>query len=121
MLRKKENKMAENNTEPREIETEQEMTQNGTNEAGSGDKPNRITKFPMTRIKTIMKTDPDVTLASQESVVLISRATELFLEHFAKSAYAYTSRNKRKTIKRQDVDSSVDAMDAYAFLEGTFE
>ena len=67
--------MADNNTEPREIETEPEQTQNSTNEEISGEKPNRITKFPMTRIKTIMKTDPDVTLASQESVVLISKAT----------------------------------------------
>ena len=66
--------MAEN-TEPREIENDVEMQPNGASDGTSPDKPFRITKFPMTRIKTIMKTDPDVTLASQESVVLISKAT----------------------------------------------
>ncbi|XP_022101788.1 DNA polymerase epsilon subunit 4-like isoform X2 [Acanthaster planci] len=73
---------------------------------GAGDnhtKSNRITRLPLTRIKNIMKTDPDVTLASQESVLLIAKATELFLDHFAKMSYSHTARSKRKTIKRQDI------------------
>ena len=33
-----------------------------------------INRFPITRIRTIMKTDPDLTIASQDSVYLICRA-----------------------------------------------
>lgn len=36
---------------------------------------NRLSKLPLTRIKTLMKTDPDVSLASQESVIIIAKAT----------------------------------------------
>ncbi|XP_033636298.1 DNA polymerase epsilon subunit 4-like [Asterias rubens] len=81
----------------------------------------RITRLPLTRIKNIIKTDPDVTLASQESVLLIAKATEMFLQHFAKTSYNQTARGKRKTIKRQDVDLSIEALDAYAFLEGMMD
>ncbi|XP_038056439.1 DNA polymerase epsilon subunit 4-like [Patiria miniata] len=89
--------------------------------ASMSTKSNRITRLPLTRIKNIMKTDPDVTLASQESVLLIAKATEMFLQHFAKMSYGHTARSKRKTIKRQDIDLSVEALDAYAFLEGMLE
>lgn len=38
---------------------------------------NRLSKLPLTRIKALMKTDPDVSLASQESVFIIAKATVL--------------------------------------------
>lgn len=68
-----------------------------------------------------MKTDPDLTLASQESVFLIAKAAELFLDDLTKSAYEYTSRNKKKTLKKQDIDNSVDSRDEFAFLEGILD
>lgn len=36
---------------------------------------NRLSKLPLARIKALMKTDPDVSLASQESVFIIAKAT----------------------------------------------
>lgn len=36
---------------------------------------NRVSKLPLARIKALMKTDPDVSLASQESVFIIAKAT----------------------------------------------
>ncbi len=39
------------------------------------EKSDRILKLPLTRIKNIIKVDPDVTLTSTESVVLIAKAT----------------------------------------------
>lgn len=35
----------------------------------------RLSKLPLSRIKALMKTDPDVALASQESVFIIAKAT----------------------------------------------
>lgn len=35
----------------------------------------RLSKLPLARIKALMKTDPDVSLASQESVFIIAKAT----------------------------------------------
>lgn len=39
----------------------------------------RLSKLPLARIKALMKTDPDVSLASQESVFIIAKAT---VKHF---------------------------------------
>ena len=36
-------------------------------------------KLPLTRIKTIIKTDPDVSLASHDAVVLLAKATVRFI------------------------------------------
>lgn len=35
----------------------------------------RVSKLPLARIKALMKADPDVSLASQESVFVIAKAT----------------------------------------------
>ncbi|XP_071953637.1 DNA polymerase epsilon subunit 4-like [Antedon mediterranea] len=101
--------------EPEEVET------NETVECDKNEKPNRISKLPLTRIKHIIKTDPDVTLASQDSVVLIAKATEMFLHHFTRSAYVQTAKGKRKTMQKKDIDISVDLTDEYAFLEGMLD
>ncbi|XP_073402410.1 DNA polymerase epsilon subunit 4 [Dendrobates tinctorius] len=81
----------------------------------------KLAKLPMSRIKSLMKSDPDVSLASQEAVFAISKATELFIEAIAKDAYVYAQRGKRKTLQRKDLDNAIDAFDEFAFLEGTLE
>ncbi|XP_069505775.1 DNA polymerase epsilon subunit 4 isoform X2 [Ambystoma mexicanum] len=81
----------------------------------------RQVRLPLSRVKTLMKADPDVTLASQEAVLLTARATELFVETIAKDAYIYAQRGKRKTLQRKDLDNAIDAIDEFAFLEGTLD
>lgn len=39
-------------------------------------------KFPITRIRTIMKMDPDLTIASQESVYLITKAAVSYFLYY---------------------------------------
>uniref|UniRef100_A0A3Q2V9X8 DNA polymerase epsilon subunit 4 n=2 Tax=Haplochromini TaxID=319058 RepID=A0A3Q2V9X8_HAPBU len=63
----------------------------------------RLSKLPLSRIKALMKTDPDVALASQESVFIIAKATELFVEMIAKDALVYAQQGKRKTLQRKDL------------------
>uniref|UniRef100_A0AAZ1XMA1 DNA polymerase epsilon subunit 4 n=1 Tax=Oreochromis aureus TaxID=47969 RepID=A0AAZ1XMA1_OREAU len=65
----------------------------------------RLSKLPLARIKALMKTDPDVSLASQESVFIIAKATELFVEMIAKDALVYAQQGKRKTLQRKDLDT----------------
>lgn len=49
----------------------------GEDKETTADKANseKLTRFPLARIKTLMKMDPDLGLASQEAVFLIARAT----------------------------------------------
>ncbi|XP_048469938.1 DNA polymerase epsilon subunit 4 isoform X2 [Rhincodon typus] len=81
----------------------------------------KLLRLPLSRIKGLMKADPDVSLASQEAVFAIGKATELFVEVIAKDAYSFALRGKRKTIQRKDVDNAVDVTDEFAFLEGTLD
>uniref|UniRef100_UPI00398EDEF1 DNA polymerase epsilon subunit 4 n=1 Tax=Pristiophorus japonicus TaxID=55135 RepID=UPI00398EDEF1 len=81
----------------------------------------KLLRLPLSRIKALMKADPEVSLASQEAVFAIGKAAELFVEVIAKDAYIYALQGKRKTIQRKDLDNAVDAADEFAFLEGTLE
>lgn len=59
--------------ELRGLETEEESNQHTGPVAAPSQ--NRLAKLPLSRIKALMKADPDVSLASQESVFVISKAT----------------------------------------------
>ncbi|RMX48503.1 hypothetical protein pdam_00008483 [Pocillopora damicornis] len=85
------------------------------------DQRTRLTQFPQTRIRNMMKIDPDLHLANRESVFLLTRAAELFVDHVAKEAYKRTIMGKRKTIQKKDLDTVVDENDEMAFLEGTLD
>ena len=52
------------------------------------------TQLPIARVKKIMKKDPDVSLISQNSVFLVAKATELFLEDFVREAFKVAKKNK---------------------------
>ncbi|XP_028856062.1 uncharacterized protein LOC114801837 [Denticeps clupeoides] len=101
--------------EPRAPDVEEEGAQPGSH---AGAPQSRLAKLPLTRIKALMKADPDVTLASQESVFIIAKATELFVEMIAKDALVYAQQGKRKTLQRKDLDNAIEAIDEFAFLEG---
>ncbi|XP_052107013.1 DNA polymerase epsilon subunit 4-like [Mytilus californianus] len=121
-------------TEPNEVKdnedtleqnsSTQDQNQTEPSETCESKSPNsneRLMKLPLSRIKVIMKTDPDVTLASQEAVVALCKATELFIGAISKDAVVTTLSSKRKTLQRKDLDVVLDSRDGYAFLEGTLD
>lgn len=58
-----------------EAEEESSQQQTGPAAAAAAATHSRLSKLPLARIKALMKTDPDVSLASQESVFIIAKAT----------------------------------------------
>ncbi|XP_074894384.1 DNA polymerase epsilon subunit 4 [Buteo buteo] len=93
----------------------------GEEAAAAGAGPARLARLPLARVKALVKADPDVSLASQEAVFVLARATELFVETIAKDAYVYAQQGKRKTLQRKDLDNAIEAIDEFAFLEGTLD
>ncbi|KAK3922287.1 DNA polymerase epsilon subunit 4 [Frankliniella fusca] len=83
------------------------------------EKSEKLVKLPLSRIKSIIKMDPDVNLASQEAVFLIAKATELFIESLARESYTHTAQSKKKTVQKKDVDAAISSSDSLLFLEGT--
>ncbi|XP_065657190.1 DNA polymerase epsilon subunit 4-like [Hydra vulgaris] len=78
-------------------------------------------RFPFTRIRSLMKMDPDLTISSQESVFLITKAAELFVQLQALEAYKKTKQAKRKTVQKKDLDAAIAELDCMAFLEGAID
>ncbi|XP_074607028.1 chromatin accessibility complex protein 1-like isoform X2 [Acropora palmata] len=71
------------------------MADKSSSDNGAG----KLTHLPIARIKTIMKSSPDLPNCSQESVFLVTRATELFINYLAVSAYKQESDPKHLTYK----------------------
>lgn len=107
--------------EPRATEPDEDAGNAHVGPAAGPQQQLRLAKLPLSRIKTLMKADPDVSLASQESVFIIAKATELFVEMIAKDALVYAQQGKRKTLQRKDLDNAIEAIDEFAFLEGTLD
>ncbi|XP_052059538.1 uncharacterized protein LOC127700162 [Mytilus californianus] len=65
----------------------------------------KLTKIHLPRIRSMMKSDPEVRLVSKEAVVVLAKATELFIEELCKDAMINTlkSTTKRKTLQRKDL------------------
>lgn len=105
------------------------------------EKTEKLVRFPLTRVKHLVKMDPDVHLCSQEALFLISKATvpiaifkntlwyvtkslelqELFVECLAVESYTFTAQAKKKTVQKRDVEQCIEAVDALVFLEGVID
>ncbi|XP_033117409.1 chromatin accessibility complex protein 1-like [Anneissia japonica] len=74
-----------------------------------------MTALPVGRIRMIMKSSPEVTSVSQDSLFLITKATELFVENIAKESYA-----RRKVdgfVNYNDLAEAVAEEENFQFLE----
>ncbi|XP_058833594.1 DNA polymerase epsilon subunit 4 [Topomyia yanbarensis] len=78
----------------------------------------RLVNFPLSKVKQIMKFDPDVHIVTAEAIFLVARAAELFAQTLVKEAHTHTTARKKKTIAKSDVDATVESVDTLMFLEG---
>lgn len=65
--------------------------------------PGKKINFPAAKIKAIMKADDEVAMISADAVLVMSAATELFLQELADAAWKNTVKDSRKTILYKDV------------------
>uniref|UniRef100_A0AAG5D684 Transcription factor CBF/NF-Y/archaeal histone domain-containing protein n=1 Tax=Anopheles atroparvus TaxID=41427 RepID=A0AAG5D684_ANOAO len=73
----------------------------------------RLTQLPMARIRTVMKTSPDMGNINQEALFLMCRAAEMFIEHMAKGAHRAGS----KSLEYKDLAEYVEKDDNLEFLQ----
>lgn len=81
----------------------------------------RLSQLPLSRIKSIMKLDPELNLVSSDSVFLMSKVTELFIKSLARESFVFVEQGKKKTVQKKDVESAINAVDALMFLEGALD
>jgi len=77
-------------------------------------RPVKGISLPLSKIKMIMKSSPEVTSISQESVNLIARATEMFVQHLA--VLALRNSNGGSAVDYKDLAEVVNRRDTMEFL-----
>mmetsp|Transcript_3102 Transcript_3102/g.7441 ORF Transcript_3102/g.7441 Transcript_3102/m.7441 type:complete len:267 (+) Transcript_3102:247-1047(+) len=76
--------------------------------------------FPLSRIRAIMKLDPETGKMGADAVYLVARSTELFVQYIADKAHQITQENRRKTIQKKDILTTVQPASNLEFLESNF-
>ena len=74
--------------------------------------------IPKACIKRIMKLDPDTKQLNQDAIVLVAKATELFIDKLARASHTMALTNKRKTIKYEDIADARVSEKSMEFLDG---
>ena len=103
------------------------MTTNGevtTPPSGDAVKPkensdidSQVVTLPLARVKTIMKSSPDVSNISQESLFLIAKSTELFIHHLTKKALERSP--DKNNVEYRALADFVNGEDTMQFLQVT--
>ena len=60
-------------------------------------------RFPLAKVKNIMKMDENIKLCQKNAYIVVAKATELFLQELAQNSYNVTLSNKRKTMNIEDI------------------
>ncbi|XP_030046077.1 chromatin accessibility complex protein 1 [Microcaecilia unicolor] len=86
----------------------------GKSSSGGGE--SRLVSLPLSRIKLIMKSSPDVSSINQDALVLTAKATELFVQYLAMYSYKHGSGKEKKALNYDDLSSTVDESETFQFL-----
>ncbi|XP_023645785.1 nuclear transcription factor Y subunit gamma [Capsella rubella] len=76
----------------------------------------KMFRFPMNRIRRIMRTDNSAPQIMQDAVFLVNKATEMFIERFTEEAYESSVQDKKKFIHYKHLSSVVSEDERYEFL-----
>ncbi|ESQ36096.1 hypothetical protein EUTSA_v10008787mg [Eutrema salsugineum] len=89
---------------------------NGEEDDGGGVEDAKTIRFPMNRIRRIMRSDNTAPQIMQDAVFLVNKATELFIERFSEEAYESSVQDKKKFIHYKHLSSVVSNEERYEFL-----
>lgn len=78
-------------------------------------------QLPLSKVKSIMKIDPNTRLISQESVLLLTLATEEFLRMLTRDAHRSMKQCASKRLDRLHIFSAINTNPLYEFLDGSFD
>jgi DNA polymerase epsilon subunit 4 len=89
------------------IEEEKKNTESAQNENENKKERTSLIRFPLAKIKNIMKLDNDIKLCQKDAYTVIGKMTEMFLQELARGAYAVCKSCRRKTINLEDINSAI--------------
>ncbi|KAG7458173.1 hypothetical protein MATL_G00235350 [Megalops atlanticus] len=72
--------------------------------------------LPMSRVKLIMKSSPDVSSINQDALFLTTKATELFVQYLAQCSYKNGSGKEKNTLAYSDLANAAEESETFQFL-----
>ena len=105
-----------------DIESNQEKNQEEQNSINenindeSKKEKSSFIRFPLAKIKNIIKLDSDIKLCQKDAYTVIGKLTELFLQDLAQGAYSVCKSCKRKTINLEDINSAIKMNPKMGFI-----
>ncbi|KAJ1761161.1 hypothetical protein GGH19_005332 [Coemansia sp. RSA 1807] len=72
--------------------------------------------LPAARVRRIIKEDKDIYACGSDSLYLITRATECFIDSLVREGYEFSRLEKRKTVQYKDMVKAAQSIDQYDFL-----
>ncbi|KAJ2161260.1 hypothetical protein GGF46_001602 [Coemansia sp. RSA 552] len=72
--------------------------------------------LPAARVRRIVKEDKDIYACGSDSLYLITRATEYFVDSLVRESYEFSRLDKRKTVQYKDMAKAVQSIEQYDFL-----
>ncbi|KAM7236754.1 hypothetical protein CapIbe_012426 [Capra ibex] len=76
----------------------------------------RLVSLPLSRIRVIMKSSPEVSSINQEALVLTAKATELFVQYLATYSYRHGSGKEKKALTYSDLSNTAEGSETFQFL-----
>ncbi|KAJ1836650.1 hypothetical protein LPJ63_000142 [Coemansia sp. RSA 2711] len=72
--------------------------------------------LPAARVRRIIKEDKDIFACGSDSLYLITRATEFFIDSLVREGYEFSRLEKRKTVQYKDMVKAAQSIEQYDFL-----
>ena len=110
------NENNENNNNNNENNNNNNENENNNNNKNKKEK-NSLIRFPLAKIKNIMKLDNDIKLCQKNAYLVIGKLTELFLQEIANNAHKICKNSKRKTINLEDINIAIKQNNKFSFID----
>ncbi|XP_049607143.1 chromatin accessibility complex protein 1 [Syngnathus scovelli] len=72
--------------------------------------------LPISRVRLIMKSSPEVSSINQEALFLTTKATEMFVQHLALSSFSNGQGKESKSLSYSDLANAAEEIETFQFL-----
>ncbi|NXC21193.1 CHRC1 protein, partial [Corythaeola cristata] len=79
---------------------------------------NRLVSLPLSRIRVIMKSSPEVSSINQDALFLTAKATELFVQYLATYSYKHGRGKEKNALTYSDLSHTAEECETFQFLAG---
>ncbi|KAK9526833.1 hypothetical protein VZT92_015511 [Zoarces viviparus] len=92
------------------------MSQNTPDKDDQSSTNKKAISLPISRVRLIMKSSPDVSCINQDAVFLTTKATELFVQHLAVASFNNGPGKETNSLSYTDLATTAEEMDTFHFL-----